>query len=206
MLPIECVVRGYLSGSGWKDYLATGEVCGHRLPDRARRVAAAARADLHAVDEGDRRATTRTSTAPRPSELVGEDALRRGRAGSRSRSTSSSRSTRATRGIILADTKLEFGLDRRRAARARRRGVHARLVALLAGRRVRSRAARSRRSTSSSCATTASQLGWDKTPPGPELPDDVVAGTRGALRRGVRAADRDRRSTTTSPIPAVVCA
>src|SRR5436853_2502767 len=32
MLPIECVVRGYLSGSGWKDYLATGAVCGHDLP------------------------------------------------------------------------------------------------------------------------------------------------------------------------------
>src|ERR1700751_807355 len=32
MLPIECVVRGYLAGSGWKDYSATGEVCGHRLP------------------------------------------------------------------------------------------------------------------------------------------------------------------------------
>src|SRR5437588_5300064 len=32
MLPIECVVRGYLAGSGWKDYRASGEVCGHRLP------------------------------------------------------------------------------------------------------------------------------------------------------------------------------
>src|ERR1043166_2155799 len=32
MLPIECVVRGYLAGSGWKDYSAGGEVCGHRLP------------------------------------------------------------------------------------------------------------------------------------------------------------------------------
>jgi phosphoribosylaminoimidazole-succinocarboxamide synthase len=31
-LPIECVARGYLSGSGWKDYVATGEICGHRLP------------------------------------------------------------------------------------------------------------------------------------------------------------------------------
>src|SRR5919112_2236452 len=31
MLPIECVVRGYLTGSGWKDYVNTGEVCGHRL-------------------------------------------------------------------------------------------------------------------------------------------------------------------------------
>src|SRR2546426_8914055 len=33
MLPIECVVRGYLSGWGWKDYRATGQVCGHVLPD-----------------------------------------------------------------------------------------------------------------------------------------------------------------------------
>src|ERR1700758_3907547 len=33
MLPIECVVRGYLAGSGWKDYRASGEVCGHRLPE-----------------------------------------------------------------------------------------------------------------------------------------------------------------------------
>src|SRR6202795_701467 len=36
MLPIECVVRGYLAGSGWKDYRAQGEVCGHRLPDGLR--------------------------------------------------------------------------------------------------------------------------------------------------------------------------
>src|SRR5437588_9747486 len=36
MLPIECVVRGYLAGSGWKDYRATGEVCGHELPPRLR--------------------------------------------------------------------------------------------------------------------------------------------------------------------------
>src|ERR687884_699274 len=36
MLPIECVVRGYLSGSGWKDYLRTGSVCGHALPDDLR--------------------------------------------------------------------------------------------------------------------------------------------------------------------------
>src|SRR4051794_8254749 len=33
MLPIECVVRGYLAGSGWKDYKAAGEVCGHKLPE-----------------------------------------------------------------------------------------------------------------------------------------------------------------------------
>ena len=52
MLPIECVVRGYITGSGWKDYLATGEVCGQSCPQGLTRVGAAARADLHAVDEG----------------------------------------------------------------------------------------------------------------------------------------------------------
>ena len=36
VFPVECVVRGYLAGSGWKDYLATGEVCGHRLPEGMR--------------------------------------------------------------------------------------------------------------------------------------------------------------------------
>src|SRR5947209_15396499 len=36
VFPVECVVRGYLAGSGWKDYLRTGEVCGHRLPEGLR--------------------------------------------------------------------------------------------------------------------------------------------------------------------------
>ena len=36
MLPVECVARGYLAGSGWRDYVSTGEVCGHRLPEGLR--------------------------------------------------------------------------------------------------------------------------------------------------------------------------
>ena len=52
MLPVECVVRGYITGSGWKDYLATGKVSGLELPDGLAGVRAAARAALHAVDEG----------------------------------------------------------------------------------------------------------------------------------------------------------
>src|SRR3982751_4175780 len=36
VFPVECVVRGYLSGSGWKDYLRTGEICGHQLPQGLR--------------------------------------------------------------------------------------------------------------------------------------------------------------------------
>ena len=52
MLPVECVVRGYLSGSGWKDYQATGAVSGIQLPDGPARVRPVARADLHPVDQG----------------------------------------------------------------------------------------------------------------------------------------------------------
>ena len=68
MLPVECVVRGYITGSGWKDYQATGAVSGIELPRGPARVRAAARADLHAQHEGGDRATTRASTSSaRPS-------------------------------------------------------------------------------------------------------------------------------------------
>ncbi len=56
VLPVECVVRGYLSGSGWKDYRATGAICGIRFPDGLRESARLPSADLHAGLEGARRA------------------------------------------------------------------------------------------------------------------------------------------------------
>ncbi len=57
MYPIECVVRGYLSGSGWKEYQASGAVCGIELPPGPARVGPPAGADLHPGDQGrDRRA------------------------------------------------------------------------------------------------------------------------------------------------------
>ena len=65
MLPVECVVRGYITGSGWKDYQATGAVSGIELPRGPARVRAAARADLHAEHEGATSATTRRSTSRR---------------------------------------------------------------------------------------------------------------------------------------------
>ena len=54
-VPIECVVRGYLSGSGWKDYQKTGSVCGIALPRGSARERPVAGADFHAVHEGDHR-------------------------------------------------------------------------------------------------------------------------------------------------------
>ncbi len=78
-LPVECVARGYLSGSGWKDYLATGEVCGVALPAGPARIGPAAGADLHTGDQG--------RVRPRREHRGGRGrrGRRRGDAGARSR-------------------------------------------------------------------------------------------------------------------------
>ena len=87
-----------------------GAVCGHALPAGLVESEQLPGADLHARDEGARRATTRTSTASRRPSSSARSASPRSSA-SRSRSTASRRSTRRARGIIIADTKFEFGLD-----------------------------------------------------------------------------------------------
>ena len=108
VVPIECVVRGYLSGSGWKEYQKTQSVCGIALPAGLTRKRPAARADLHARHQGRER--------PRRQHLVRAD----GRASSganvaeelRRRSLAVYRPGREyarTKGIIIADTKFEWG-------------------------------------------------------------------------------------------------
>ena len=110
MYPIECVVRGYISGSGYKEYLATGEICGVALPGGLNEgdklptpiFTPAFKADLGSHDEN--------ITFEKVIEIVGVDvanALRR-----TSISVFESASQIADKaGLILADTKFEFGLD-----------------------------------------------------------------------------------------------
>ena len=50
-LPVECVVRGYLAGSGWKEYQASGTICGHKLPAGLELASQLPEPTLHAVDE-----------------------------------------------------------------------------------------------------------------------------------------------------------
>ena len=95
-----------------------------------------------------------------------------------------------SRGIILADTKFEFGLstddgDRRRPDR---RGADARLVALLAARPVRARAAPQPSFDKQFVRDYLEEIRWNKQPPVPSLPDDVVAPDAREVRRGVPAA------------------
>jgi len=175
MLPIECVVRGYLSGSGWKDYRATGEVCGHRLPEglvESQQLpeplfTPATKAQTGHDENIDRDAAV---------ELVGEARFDEVEATALALYRFASWHARE-RGIILADTKLEFGLD-----------ADGRLV--LGDEAFTPDSSRFWPADAYVPGSTppsfdkqfvrdyCESLGWDKTAPGPELPDDVVSGTR----------------------------
>jgi len=108
-LPVECIVRGYITGSGWKDYKATGKVCGHDLPGDLVEsqelpnpiFTPSTKAELGEHDEN--------ITLDEAKSLVGQDMFEK------ARQTSVEIYTRAKqyaqkRGIIIADTKFEFGI------------------------------------------------------------------------------------------------
>ena len=109
VFPVECVVRGYLVGSGWKDYLRTGEVCGHKLPE-----------DLLESAELQEPIFTPSTKAEQGHDENISEAQVKNLLGSETtnylRETSlhlynEARSYARGRGIIIADTKFEFGRD-----------------------------------------------------------------------------------------------
>ena len=108
MVPVECVVRGYLSGSGWKDYQATGEVCGIRLPARLR--------ESDRLPEPIFTPATKAESGHDINISLEEMAARVGRdLAIRLRDVSLEIYRRAaayaeSRGILLADSKFELGL------------------------------------------------------------------------------------------------
>jgi phosphoribosylaminoimidazole-succinocarboxamide synthase len=177
MVPIECVARGYLTGSGWKDYLATRAVCGIELPDGLREseklrepiFTPATKAEIGDHDEN--------VDFDRAAEILGDrgllDELRRLTLEIYAAAADHARE----RGIILADTKLEFG---RRADGT-----------IVLGDEVLTpdssrfwpadgyEPGHGQPSFDKQYVRDwAAGSGWDKTPPAPELPDDVVVRTR----------------------------
>lgn len=109
VFPVECVVRGYLEGSGWKDYLATGEICGHKLPSGMKQ--------CDRLPEPIFTPATKAATGhdeniseAQMAEIVGEEIANYLRTTSLAIYKSAS-DYAATRGIIIADTKFEFGTD-----------------------------------------------------------------------------------------------
>jgi phosphoribosylaminoimidazole-succinocarboxamide synthase len=177
MYPVECVVRGYLSGSGWREYRETGAVCGIELPEGMREseklpepiFTPATKAELGDHDENidfDRAAEI-IGSRPLMEELrrVSIEIYRRGA------------DHAAERGIILADTKFEFGSS------AGAEVVLGDEVLTPDSSRFwpadRYEPGRSQPSFDKQYVRDYSDsIGWDHTPPGPELPDEVVANTR----------------------------
>ena len=108
VIPVECVVRGYLVGSGWKDYQKTGEVCGHKLPSglqQAQQLDEVIFTPATKEDEGH----DENISFERMVEIVGSDVaeeLRRRSIDIYLRGAEYARE----RGIIIADTKFEFGV------------------------------------------------------------------------------------------------
>lgn len=181
-LPIECVVRGYVSGSGWKDYKATGAICGIPLPA--------------GLLESDRLpepiftpATKATSghdeniSFERAAAMVGKELAEKVRAVSITIYKRAAEHA-APRGILLADTKFEFGLlngeliwidealtpDSSRfwpAAQYKPGGAQPSFDKQFV-------------------RDYLERIAWAKTPPGPELPPDVVAATRAKYREAFR--------------------
>ena len=109
VFPVECVVRGYLSGSGWKDYQRTGQVCGHQLPTGLRDSEKLATSIFTPATKAETGHDENISEA-QMAEIVGREAMEKLREVSLRLYTEASDYARG-RGIIIADTKFEFGRD-----------------------------------------------------------------------------------------------
>src|SRR4030095_5131575 len=109
VFPVECVVRGYLVGSGWKDYLRTGEVCGHKLPENLLESAELQEPIFTPSTKADQGHDENISE-DQVRDLIGADTANYLRETSL-RLYNEARSYARGRGIIIADTKFEFGRD-----------------------------------------------------------------------------------------------
>jgi phosphoribosylaminoimidazole-succinocarboxamide synthase len=181
MAPVECVVRGYITGSGWKDYLATGAVCGIELPpglEESQQLPEPIFTPATKAEVGDH---DENVDFDRAAEILGDrpllEELRRLSLALYRRGAEHARE----RGIILADTKFEFG---RRADGT-----------IVLGDEVLTpdssrfwpadgyEPGKSQPSFDKQYVRDwAAGSGWDKSPPAPALPDEVVEGTRARYR------------------------
>jgi phosphoribosylaminoimidazole-succinocarboxamide synthase len=175
MLPLECVVRGYLAGSGWKDYRETGAVCGHALPGGLGESAPLPEPIFTPATKA-QEGHDENIDLEQGAELVGRERFAEVERVSHELYRFAA-DYAAERGIILADTKFELGLDESGTL-------------VLADEIFTPDSSRfwpadeyapggpqpsfDKQFARDYCET----LDWDKTYPGPELPSDVVEGTR----------------------------
>jgi phosphoribosylaminoimidazole-succinocarboxamide synthase len=181
-LPIECVVRGYVSGSAWKDYRVTGKICGIPLPTGLRE---SDRLPEPIFTPATKAASGHDENIPfeQAASLIGKDLAEKVRAVSLE-IYGRAAAYAQPRGIILADTKFEFGL------------LHNELIwideALTPdSSRFWPAALYSPGGPQASfdkqfVRDYLERLQWPKTPPGPELPSEVVEATRAKYREAYR--------------------
>ena len=184
-LPVEAIVRGYIIGSGWKDYRNSGTICGIALPDGLRQAdklpetiyTPSTKAEMGDHDENIDFAATVA--------LVGETLAAQVRDVSIAIYDQAAAYARE-RGIIIADTKFEFGLDANRSL-------------VLMDEALTPDSSRFWPAASYAPGTSPESfdkqfvrdyledLGWDKTPPAPALPDDVATRTAEKYREALEA-------------------
>ena len=183
-LPIEAVVRGYIIGSGWKDYQKTGQVCGIELPKGLRQ---AEKLPQPIFTPATKAETGHDENIPYAmvEKLIGKDVAAKVREVS-IRLYKEAADYAATRGIIIADTKFEFGLDENKNL-------------VLIDEVLTADSSRFWPADSYQVGISPpsfdkqyvrdylESLTWDKTPPAPKLPEDIISRTsqkyRDALER-----------------------
>jgi phosphoribosylaminoimidazole-succinocarboxamide synthase len=174
-LPVEAIVRGYLIGSGWKDYQATGELCGIKLPENLKQASKLAepiftpssKALVGDHDENISYNTMEEKVGPELAEQIRETSIKL---------YSEAAQHAAKCGIIIADTKFEFGLDQNNKLIL--------IDEILTPDSSRFWPAEEYREGISPPSFDKQfvrdyleTLDWDKTPPGPVLPDTIIKRT-----------------------------
>jgi len=182
-LPVECIVRGYISGSGWKSYTESGDVCGIRLPEGLTEsdrlpeplFTPSTKAEAGAHDEN--------ISFEQTVNMLGEDLAARLRDVSIAIYKKAVEYAEA-RGIIIADTKFEFGMIR---------GQLTLIDEILTPDSSRFwpqdlyRPGGAQQSFDKQYVRDyLLSLGWDKAPPAPELPAEVIEGTRTKYEEALR--------------------
>ncbi len=172
---VECVVRGYLEGSGWKDYQATGEICGHKLPQNLRqceRLPEPIFTPATKAKEGHDENISEAQFA----EIIGAETAQKLKDLSLEIYKTASEYA-LTRGIIIADTKFEFGLDKT--------GEILLIDEVLTPDSSRFWSAETYEAGHAQASFDKQflreyleTLDWNKQPPAPELPENIVNSTR----------------------------
>lgn len=179
VIPIECVVRGYITGSGWKDYQKSGSVCGIKLPAGLQQCAKLPQPIFTPTTKADAGHDESISFEEAAAQ-VGQDVMHKARALSLELYASAAKYA-LTRGIIIADTKFEFGLRQDVAGGTEPILIDEALTPdssrfwpaddYAVG---RDQASFDKQYVRNYLET----LSWGKTYPGPTLPDEVVTNTR----------------------------